>query len=72
MRAKTDKANHILMFETTGEFYAYEVTGAKENIGFFVCPSCQVRVHYKKDHFFSREHSPSCTYVKKQLEKKYR
>jgi hypothetical protein len=23
------------MFETTGEFYAHEVTGAKENIGFF-------------------------------------
>ncbi|WP_278190227.1 hypothetical protein [Priestia megaterium] len=35
MQSKTDKANHIIMFETTGEFYAHEVTGAKENIGFF-------------------------------------
>ena len=72
MQEKTDKANHILMFETTREFYAHKVTGAKENIEFFVFPSCQIRVLYKKDHFFSREHSPSCTYVKKQLEKKYR
>lgn len=70
MRAKTDKANHILMFETTGEFYAHEVTGVKERMGFFVCPSCQVRVQYKKGHFFSREHSARCTYVKNQLEKK--
>ncbi|WP_257128714.1 hypothetical protein [Priestia megaterium] len=58
--------------KTTGEFYAHEVTGEKENMGFFVCPSCLVRVHYKKDHFFLREHSASCTYVKGQLDKKYR
>ncbi|QLK09644.1 hypothetical protein BMG_6420 (plasmid) [Priestia megaterium] len=34
--------------KTTGEFYAHEVTGEKENMGFFVCLSCLVRVHIKK------------------------
>ncbi|MED5121633.1 MULTISPECIES: hypothetical protein [Priestia] len=26
MRAKIEKANHVVMFETAGEFYAHEVT----------------------------------------------
>jgi len=56
MRTKIEKAKHVLMFKTTGEFYVHEVNQDKVRMGFFVCPSCEVTVHYKYDHFFSREH----------------
>ncbi|NGY87915.1 hypothetical protein F6Y05_32990 (plasmid) [Bacillus megaterium] len=42
MRAKIEKANHVVMFETAGEFYAHEVTQGI-NVGFFACPSCGVK-----------------------------
>ena len=58
------------MFKATGEFYEYEVNQDKIRIGFFVCPSCEVKVHYKYDHFFSREHKRDCIYVKEQFKKK--
>ncbi|MES9759999.1 hypothetical protein ABWK29_26395 [Priestia megaterium] len=70
MRAKTKKAKHVVMFKVTGEFYAHEVNQDKIRIGFFVCPSCEVKVHYKHDHFFSREHKRNCIYVKEQFKKK--
>lgn len=69
MRAKTEKAKHVVMFGATGEFYAHEVPG-DIRIGFFACPSCGVKVHHKKDHFFSREHERTCTYVKEQFKRK--
>ena len=56
MRAKIEKANHVVMFETAGEFYAHEVTQGPK-VGFFACPSCGVKVYHKQDHFFSREHA---------------
>ena len=70
MRAKTEKARHVVMFKATGEFYAHEVNQDKIRMGFFVCPSCEATVHYKHDHFFSREHKRNCIYVKEQFEKK--
>ncbi|MED4116903.1 hypothetical protein P4661_29145 [Priestia megaterium] len=70
MRAKTEKARHVVMFKATGEFCAHEVNQDKIRMGFFVCPSCEVRVHYKQDHFFSREHTRNCTFVKEQFKKK--
>jgi len=54
MRVKIEKVTHVLMFEGIGEFYAHEVTYEKAKRGFFICPSCEVGVHYKYDHFFSR------------------
>ncbi|MFY2253701.1 hypothetical protein ACOSZH_27945 [Priestia megaterium] len=69
MRAKIEKANHVVMFETTGEFYAHEVTQGI-NVGFFACPSCGVKVYPKQDHFFSRDHDRTCIYVKDQFQKK--
>jgi hypothetical protein len=70
MRAKVEKAKHVLMFKATGEFYAHEVNQDKIKMGFFVCPSCEVRVYYKQDHFFSREHKRTCAYVKEQFKRK--
>lgn len=64
MRAKIEKAKHVVMFKATGEFYAHEVNQDKIKMGFFICPSCKVRVHYKYDHFFSSEHTRNCTFVK--------
>jgi hypothetical protein len=64
MRAKIEKANYVFMFETMGEFHVDEVNNDLLKKGFFVCPSCHATVHYKKDHFFSREHKRNCTYVK--------
>jgi len=70
MRAKIEKANHVVMFETAGEFYAHEVTqGVK--VGFYACPSCGVKVYHKQDHFFSREHERTCIYVQEQIKKKF-
>lgn len=69
MRAKIEKANHVVMFETAGEFYAHEVTHGI-NVGFFACPSCGVKVYPKQDHFFSRDHDRTCIYVKEQFKKK--
>ncbi|MBY0214530.1 hypothetical protein [Priestia aryabhattai] len=68
MRAKTEKANHVVMFTATGEFYAHEVPG-ELTIGFFACPSCGVKVYHKKDHFFSRDYERTCTYVKEQFKR---
>ncbi|MEO2222983.1 hypothetical protein [Priestia megaterium] len=70
MRAKTKKANHIVMLSATGEFYAHEVSNEKIKRGFFLCPSCEGKVYYKQDHFFSSEHKRNCTYVKEQFKKK--
>lgn len=47
MKAKIEKADHIVMFAATGEFYAHEVPGEMP-IGFFACPSCGVKVYHKK------------------------
>ncbi|WP_394549272.1 hypothetical protein [Priestia aryabhattai] len=69
MRAKIEKANHVVMFETAGEFYAHEVTQGI-NVGFFACPSCGVKVYPKQDHFFSSDHDRTCIYVKDQFQKK--
>jgi hypothetical protein len=70
MRAKIEKAKHVWMFEATGEFYAHEVSNEKIKRGFFLCPSCEVKVYYKQDHFFSSEHKRNCIYVKEQFKKK--
>ncbi|AYE53685.1 hypothetical protein OEA_28915 (plasmid) [Priestia megaterium NCT-2] len=70
MRAKIEKAKHVWMFEATGEFYAREVSNEKIKRGFFLCPSCEVKVYYKQDHFFSSEHKRNCIYVKEQFKKK--
>lgn len=70
MRAKIEKARHVFMFKATGEFYAHEVNRDKLKMGFFICPSCEVRVHYKHDHFISQEHTRNCTFVKEQFKKK--
>ncbi|MEK4822642.1 MULTISPECIES: hypothetical protein [Priestia] len=70
MRAKIEKANHVVMFETAGEFYAHEVTQGI-NVGFFACPSCGVKVYPKQDHFFSRDHDRTCIYVKEQFKKRF-
>ncbi|WP_209369585.1 hypothetical protein [Priestia megaterium] len=68
MRAKIEKANHVVMFETAGEFYAHEVTQGI-NAGFFACPFCGVKVYPKKDHFLSLDHDRTCIYVKDQFKK---
>ncbi|NGY80280.1 hypothetical protein F6Y02_39335 (plasmid) [Bacillus megaterium] len=34
MRAKIEKAKHVVMFRATGEFYAHEVNQDKIRIGF--------------------------------------
>ncbi len=70
MRAKIEKANHVVMFETAGEFYAHEVTQGI-NVGFFACPSCGVKVYPKQDHFFSHDHDRTCIYVKEQFKKRF-
>ncbi len=36
MRAKIEKARHVVMFKATGEFYAHEVNQDKIRMGFFV------------------------------------
>ncbi|GAB1768555.1 hypothetical protein [Priestia megaterium] len=69
MRAKIEKVNHVVMFETAGESYAHEVTQGI-NVGFFACPSCGVKVYHKQDHFFSSDHDCTCIYVKEQFKKK--
>jgi len=35
MRAKTEKARHVVMFKATGDFYAHEVNQDKIRMGFF-------------------------------------
>lgn len=70
MRAKIEKANHVVMFETTGEFYAHEVTQGPK-VGFFACASCGVKVYHKQDHFFSHDHARTCTYVQEQSKIKF-
>ncbi|MFE7083739.1 hypothetical protein [Priestia megaterium] len=69
MRAKTEKAKHVVMLSAASEFYAHEVPD-NLGIGFFVCPSCGVKVYHKKDHFFSRDHERSCKYVQGQFRRK--
>ncbi|MGG0461989.1 hypothetical protein [Priestia aryabhattai] len=70
MRAKIEKANHVVMFKSNGEFYAHEVTqGVK--VGFYTCLSCGVKVYHKQDHFFSCEHERTCSYVPEQIKKKF-
>ncbi|MGG3182382.1 hypothetical protein ABEQ41_29550 [Priestia megaterium] len=41
MRAKIEKAKHVVMFKATEEFYAHEVNQDKIKMGFFICPSCE-------------------------------
>ncbi|WP_421085582.1 hypothetical protein ACN5XJ_27005 (plasmid) [Priestia sp. MF3] len=69
MRAKTEKAKRIVMFKAIGEVHVNEVTQDIEN-GFFVCPSCEVKVYYKRNHFFSLDHERSCEYVQEQFRRK--
>jgi len=69
MRAKTEKANHVVMFKSIGEVHAHEVTQDIKT-GFFACPSCGVKVYYKQSHFFSYDHEKSCDYVQKEFRRK--
>ena len=70
MRAKIEKANHVVMFETAGEFYAHEVTqGVK--VGFYACPSCGVKVYHKQDHFFSVNMSAHVFMYKSKLRRNF-